>query len=113
MPWKYVIMQVGNSEVPVIFPERMVHLLVVELLQDYFVHEVLQAASFALSEASIEKLREAIKPIAAGSLEMVVTATHGDSETLHISSRPEDKARINSHPYDGGIYAAPPDEESA
>ena len=101
MAWKYVILQVGNTEIPVIFPQRMVHLLVAESLKDYFVREV-QLAAGPLPVISTQ-LRAQLRVVAAGELEMVVMNASGSSETLKIPSRPQDKDVINSHPYTGGV----------
>lgn len=101
MAWKYVIVQVGNTEVPVIFPERMVHALVVEHLKDYFVGEAKLVAPF-LGEKALRALRDQIVANSAGQCEIIVRSATGDSETLGIASRPDDKDRINTHPYTGG-----------
>lgn len=102
MAWKYVIVKVGNTEVPVIFPSRMVHALVVDHIKDYFVGEAKMVTPF-LAKASLRQLRDQLVAVSAGECEIIVRSASGSSETLGIASRPDDKNRINMHPYTGGF----------
>lgn len=103
MPWKYVIVQVGNTEVPIVFPSRLVHSMVVDAVKDIFVAEARLLTRGILPKGSMGKLRNEITAVSAGECEMIVRSASGSSETLGIASRPDDKDRINTHPYTGGF----------
>ncbi len=106
MSWKYVIMKVGNTEVPVIFPSRLVHCLIAENIKDYFVDEARTVTrGLDLPKGSTKKLRDEIVPVSAGDLELRVLSANGSSETLGIGARPNDKDAINAHPYTGGYIS--------
>lgn len=104
MSWKYVIMRVGNAEVPVIFPDRMVHALVADALKGYFAAEAMIVMPPELrSRETRERLRSQIVPVSAGDCNLIVTEAFGKSDTLKLSARPHDESALNTHPYTGGI----------
>jgi hypothetical protein len=103
MAWKYVIMRVGNREVPVLFPESMVHAHMAEMMQLYFATEAQFLAGGVLSTDAVRKIADSVTAASAGSCEVrVLVARDSGSETLGIKSRFHDTAVINMHPYTGG-----------
>jgi hypothetical protein len=101
--WKYIVMRTGNIETPIIFPERLVHVMVADAMKEYFVTEARLVMPVGMPESVYERLRKEVTVVSAGQLEMIVRAAGGHSETLGLISRPNDKDVINSHPYTGGI----------
>lgn len=106
--WKYIVLKVGNQEVPFIFPAQMVHAMVADAMVSYFVSDAMIASGNRLSEAAIAKLRNQLKVVSAGDILIRVASTSGKSDTLQIGSRPVDFALINSFPYTHGYVG---DEE--
>lgn len=102
MSWKYVIVRLGNTEVPVIFPERLVHAHVAMMLRSMFAAEAQVLSNGVLSAQAIQQVAESVVPVAAGSCEIDVFATHGRSETLNLGARPADAAFMNMLQYTGG-----------
>lgn len=103
MAWKYIIVQVGNREVPLIFPGDLVHRLMFENYVDYFVGVALELMPQALvTKEAVENLRKAIKPISAGEISFDVGTCSGGSETLGLRAREHDAAFIRSYQYHYG-----------
>jgi hypothetical protein len=106
--WKYIVFDVGEREVPVIFPDSMVHSFMADAVKDYFVHE---AKAMARAKGDVEvhsaRIRAAVKPVAAGSIELGMQGTvcHGKSDTLGLASRDEDTSLVCWFPYNHGIKA--------
>lgn len=89
MGWKYVMLDRGLFQFPVIFPDKMVH-------QEVFVtvrHTVPGAEDGKLATVA-----------SAGMIEQLfVKGVGGDSETLRIKSRLIDERIINLYNYEHGI----------
>lgn len=80
---KYVMFQVEDQKIPIIFPEQLVHA------------EVAAVVKAVLSNGA--------KVVSAGLITaMAVVATDGDSETLGLKSDPADANIINAYPYEHG-----------
>lgn len=104
MAWKYIILQVGNAEVPIIFPKDLIHAEVARAMQSYYVRVAVQCApKGVLSDKALSELRGSIKAVSAGELTLDVGACTGRSDTLGVSSRPEDERVIAAHPYTHGL----------
>lgn len=96
MAWKYIVFEIETPsrikmELPVIFPDKLVHADVAEAL-----HRVLRKTfHHAMS-----------KPLSAGAISMVRIpfGTEGESKTLKLKSRTEDDdVLIESFEYSHGI----------
>jgi hypothetical protein len=92
MGWKYVMFEnkIGETKFlfPVIFPDKMVHRQVAEMLR----------------RAMPGWNADGVKPVSAGKIEHIdVTGLGGDSETLNLKSIPEDKNTIENYSYSHGI----------
>lgn len=104
MSWKYIVMQVGNREVPVIFPEHMVHSLMAERMKDYFGLIVLEAMPLGLGTPDqLQRLTQMFKPVAAGSVELEIGACSGGSESLGLEARADDARFLRTYNYHHGI----------
>jgi hypothetical protein len=107
MPWKYVIVRLGNDrELPVIFPESMVHSEMANALKAYYGNEAQFLANGQLTDDAVRVIHDSVVPVAAGHCEVRVLGAQGRSETLQLDSRPEDTDLINGHPYTHGILGA-------
>lgn len=101
MAWKYVILRVGNTEVPVIFPDRMVHAWVAGLVKAYFAQEI-KFAHPQIPDAALTEAFTKFTVVSAGEANIAVISASGHSGTLGAPSRPGDKDFLNSYPYTGG-----------
>lgn len=89
MAWKYIMVQVDDRAVPIIFPNELVHAEVYRRLARVFYDQ--------------SKMKDPVV-VGAGFLEgLACCIATGESETLDIKSRPEDTQIINNHPYEKGI----------
>jgi len=89
MSWKYIMVQVDDRALPVIFPGQLVHA------------EVWQRLRYPFYEMA--KMKDPAV-VSAGFLEgMAVAVATGESETLRIKARDEDTQLINNHPYEHGM----------
>lgn len=89
MAWKYIMIQVDDRAYPIIFPYELVH------------QEVWQRLRYPFFQMA--KMKDPVV-VGAGMVEgLACCIAMGESETLHIESRPEDTQLINNHPYEKGI----------
>lgn len=102
MAWKYVIMRVGNNEVPIIFPEHLVHSAMADALRDYYAKIAQTMSGNLLSPQAIEKLKQEIVPVSAGEVRLDVGPCSGRSETLGVEAREDDGQFLNSYNYHHG-----------
>lgn len=109
MAWKYIVVRAGNQEVPVIFPEHMVHSLMSALMQEYFVAAAMTVmpAEFRTDRVR-DDIRKGVKAVAAGSITFDVGTCTGGSETLKLQSRQVDAELIAGYNYHHGVV---PEEE--
>jgi hypothetical protein len=85
MPYKYIMVQVDDVAIPIIFPGMLVHADVWKYLRRPFY--------------DMAKMKDP-EVVGAGFIEgFAGCLTAGESETLHIESRPQDVQIINIHPY--------------
>lgn len=92
MGWKYVVLSDGMFELPIIFPDALIHADVAEVLKPKM--------------PAAEKGRK-WEVVSAGTIEMIsATGVGGNSKTLNMKSRPDDAALILSYPYLHGIIGA-------
>ena len=110
MSWKYVVIQVGNRAVPIIFPEQLTHSRVGEKVRDIFIEDAQSVMrQMGFTEEQLEKNRPALergtKFLSAGSIGMLeVGMVSGKSASLEIASREgEDKEMINGYGVHGGL----------
>jgi hypothetical protein len=81
---KYIVLDNGERELPIIFPDEMNHIDIataITNLGDY----------------------KSCRLVAGGFITMGTSLCFGASQTLQISSRPEDQALINGYDYSHGI----------
>lgn len=95
--WKYIVLRVGNQEVPFIFPQMLAHSMVADCMCLYYAREAQVMSGNQLSIDSIAKLAGDIKVVAAGDINFGTFSCSGRSESLQIGSREEDFALIVSH----------------
>jgi hypothetical protein len=89
MAWKYIMVQVDDRALPIIFPSELVH------------QEVWQRLRYPFFQMA--KMKDPVV-VGAGFVEgLACCVAVGESETLHIKSRPEDTQLINNNPYEKGI----------
>ena len=89
MAWKYVMVQVDDRAMPIIFPSELVH------------QDVYRRLAYLFHSAS--KMKDPVV-VGAGFVEgLACCIAMGESEKLDIKSRPEDTKIINNHPYENGI----------
>jgi hypothetical protein len=111
MAWKYVILRTGNREVPIIFPESLVHAGVAEAMKSYFAAVAVTMSSGMLSEESVGKLVADIGVVAAGEVAIDIGSASGGSETLGVQSRPTDSKWLQAYPYHHGLSDIEPDAD--
>lgn len=89
--YKYIILRVGGRDVPIIFPDHLVHSLVVDAMKQYYIKEARELG------------REwgPITPVAAGSVDLTVESCHGESTTLNLKPRENDAAYLQYGGYLG------------
>lgn len=85
MSFKYIMLNDGLHDIPIIFPDRLVHESVASSLLQHEEHKNL-------------------KVVSAGSVDIGLDCScYGKSETLKLESRPEDGRVISMYPYMHGI----------
>jgi hypothetical protein len=89
MAWKYIMVQVDDRAVPIIFPQELVHAEVYRRLARVFYDQAKMKDPVVVGAGFVEGLACCI--------------AMGESETLDIKARPEDTQIINNHPYEKGI----------
>lgn len=93
MDWKYVMFEANGRAIPVLFPGELIHA------------DVSRAMSYAVREHVFAQQPNnwSSKVVSAGFCAgLLVSGATGKSETLGLSSRPEDRALINLWPYNRG-----------
>lgn len=100
---KYLIVKTGNREVPFIFPDDLVHAIMLESIKDYYARTAMLMANGMLGPKSLEEIRSAVVAVAGGDIVLDLSVCSGRSETCGVSARPGDAAHIASYPYTGGI----------
>lgn len=109
MGWKYVIIKKGIQEIPIIFPDVLVHADVALAIREIWVDNALEMiAELGASEETLahrtKDLYDALLVVSAGTIgTLVVRDAGGHSETLDVASRPGDGRLINTFPYAHGI----------
>lgn len=88
--WKYVIFQVGDRKVPIIFPGSLVHL------------DIYSALAPLLTDGH----GQGYGVVSAGEVGLMVSHTSGRSTTLNIEANARDARTINVLPYSGGVTTA-------
>lgn len=88
--WKYIMLQVGDVKVPILFPGTMAHSDMADVMARY----PFDAPAHVVSAGGIPALQ--------------VIAVEGGSTTLRISVDPEDAGVINTYPYNHGREATIP-----
>lgn len=93
MAWKYIVVQVQTGsiarEVPILFPEQMVHALVAEVTKP-----LLRAHGWTVGEV-----------VAAGECTLTVHSTEGVSKSLkpNVYARDGDAQWLTMYPYHHGV----------
>lgn len=103
MAWKYVIVRAGNQEVPVIFPDNLVHSLMADAMRHYFTKMAFEMSNKQLSVTALNDMYASIKAVAAGDITIDVGIASGKSESLGVESRDVDTNWIKSYVYHHGI----------
>lgn len=104
MAWKYIVVRVGNRmEVPIIFPQHMVHSEVAAMVKGYYALEGQRSSGGLLSAQALNGLFDAVVPVSAGETLISVASCFGGSETLQLKARPTDRTLLHSYAYTGGI----------
>jgi hypothetical protein len=103
MSWKYIIFQAGNREIPVIFPEDLVHSVMADAMRFYMMKVAHEMANGVLSREALAKLADELKPVSAGFVTLDIGSCSEGSETLKLKARPDDARRLRTHPYTHGI----------
>ena len=85
--WKYIVIEVGDRKLPIIFPGELVHSDVAEAMERV-VEQTAETKAVTSSAGSIPALQ--------------VLSTEGQSSTLGLNSRRKDADLINGLPYTGG-----------
>lgn len=102
MGWKYIIIRKGNQELPIIFPDSMVHSLMFKCIRAMTKAEIRSVYPMA-TKKMLEDAADALIPVSAGSITFDVGSATGGSETLGVQARAEDAAAIQAFPYTHGI----------
>lgn len=102
MGWKYIIVRKGNQELPIIFPDSMVHSLMFKCIRAMTKAEIRTVYPMA-TKKMLEDAADSLVAVSAGSITLDVGATTGGSETLGVQARAEDAGAIQRFPYDHGI----------
>jgi hypothetical protein len=92
MGWKYIMIEATHGDMrvlfPVIFPDKMIHIEVATVMK----------LCGPLAKFS------AVKVVSAGAIEhLEIDGLHGESTTLGIRSKPEDKRIIENYSYLHGV----------
>lgn len=94
MAFKYTVIRVGNNELPIIFPDCLIHSLIADSFKRYFNKEADEISG---------PMRQ-YRVVSAGSVELDPTFCYGKSETLKLESRGVmDTELIEMFPYLHGI----------
>lgn len=103
MSWKYIMLQVGDKAMPVIFPGEFVHSFVAGAMQ--LVVEANDPKFDLRPKQLMSMLERGTAPvIGAGFIEgLAGTVSIGESESLGVKSRDQDIQIINNHPYEFGM----------
>lgn len=93
--WKYVMFEANGQMMPIIFPPALIHEDVADA-----VHRVVRQHVIDSSPGNWSS-----RIVSAGFLSgMIVTGTHGKSESLNnLAAREEDRKIINNWPYCSGM----------
>jgi hypothetical protein len=92
MSWKYIMVQVDETAIPIIFPDRLVH------------KDIWQRTAKLFYDQSKMKDPEVV---GAGFIHCLsILDCSGESETLDIKARPQDRQLINNFPYESGVTQA-------
>lgn len=102
MGFKYIIVKKGNQELPIIFPDSMVHSLMFKCIRAMTKAEIKAMYPMA-TKKMLEDAADSLKVVGAGEITFDVGTATGSSETLGVQSRKGDKALIQSFPYTHGI----------
>lgn len=102
MGFKYIIVKKGNQELPIIFPDSMVHSLMFKCIRAMTKAEIKAVYPMA-TDKMLKDAADSLEVVSAGSITIDVGATTGSSETLGKHSRPEDAAAIQAFPYTHGL----------
>ena len=100
--WKYVMFEMNGAAVPVLFPPILVH------------KDVEDAMARCIRKTAIETSPKdwSSRTLSAGFCsQLVVLGTHGNSETIGIGSREQDRTLINEWPYAHGMESPMPIEQ--
>lgn len=104
--FKYIILEKGNQELPVIFPGNFVHAHVAEALRVMLAMEALMLMPEAMRQHDRVKadILRAVQPVAAGETQFSSVRTFGESTTLGLKSRLSlDAHLISTFPYAHGL----------
>lgn len=102
MSWKYIMLQIGDQAVPVIFPDIFVHSFMAGAMQ--LVADTLNPEKDLRPKQLESMLEAASAPVVSAGLipGFAIPAAVGNSDTLRKASRPEDTRIINNFPYEQG-----------
>lgn len=105
MGWKYVMLQVGDRAMPIIFPEELVHAHVAGAMQ--LAVEALDPKKDLRPRQCESMLERGTAPVrSAGFVEGLACAiVIGESESLGVKSDDDDTQIINNHPYEKGMLS--------
>lgn len=105
MSWKYIILRTGNREVPIIFPDHLVHAQVADAIRGMYGQIAVEMSNgvIPMGSPAIQRLMDDIEPVAAGELTIDIGSASGRSETLGVESRPTDAKFLRSYSYHHGI----------
>jgi len=88
--WKYIMLEhdteQATSNYPIIFPGHMIHSDVAERVM----------------RVPILNQIHRLQPVSAGFINFIASGCSGESESMRLASRPEDRAIINLMPYSNG-----------
>lgn len=97
MGYNYVILGLGDREIPIIYPDVLVHKQIAEAIQPL------------VEQMRGEEDVTPVKVVSAGSLQLTVNTCEGRSTTLNLESRGDtDEQQINCMPYWHGMLEPKP-----
>lgn len=105
MSWKYVMLQVGDRAMPIIFPSELIHSHVAGAMQ--LAVEATDPQKDLRPRQCEQMLERGTAPVrSAGFLEGLACAiAMGESESLGVKSDDDDTQLINNHPYEKGMLS--------
>lgn len=104
---KYIVLRIEDREVPIIFPDTLVHSMVADAIRDVFARERIESGKYDVSARSMRKFREGIRPVAAGDINLGFVTCSGKSSTLKVESRGRaDDQMIETYDYFHGIVSS-------